>query len=638
MLDVMRRNIKSLAVTLWAVIGAFIIFIFVDWGMGRVDQPTGKSVVAMVNDQPITADAYREMYFSQLRRMRDMFGGRLDRNMIRQLNIESSVLESLVAEEIMVQEAARMGFAVTDEELRDAIVNNPSFQDNGRFIGAAQYERLLMMNHKTIPQFEAELRRQLLANKLRQVVTMPLSVSDADVRDSYYQSHEKVKIAYVLFKSVPDLMDLTDSELRAYFDKNRSQFDIPERRKGRYLVMEIERVRQQVNVTQKDIENYYSEHYDQWKVEEEVLAQRITIKSDKRSSDEARALVVKLLDRARKGEDFAKLARENSEDEVAAGGGDMGPIQRGGLSPVEEIAVFGAPEGTTTEPIETDGGWAIYKINKKTPASVRSLQEAEPQIRSVLSWERAREAMDKKVTEILKVAQESKSLDKAAQSSGLTVKESPFLAKGDEFPALADGGQFSQALFEAKQGEISGPLQLGASSVIYAYVASEAPRPAKFEEVAEKVKKALSAVKRKEEALAKAQEAMNAIGAGAKPEDVAKSRGAEVKDYEFARNSFIPDLGSSSYIDDRAFSAEPGVWIGPFRVKDGACVFRVVQKTPVLAEEFEKEKDATRQTLLDEKRNKFFDAYLQLLRKKKRIVIQSQTLADLNQMLVARAG
>ncbi len=639
MLDVMRRNIKSLAFTLWIVIGSFIFFIFVQWGMGRAERATGKSVIASINNEPIYADTYQETFQAQLRRMKDMFQQRMDRQMIQQLGLESSVIESLIAEELLVQEAERLGLVVSDSDVRDAILNNPNLQQNGRFIGKEQYERLLMMNKKTPAQFESELRRELLISKLRQLVTLPLTVSDAEVRTSYYETSEKVKIAFMMIKSVPDLYPgLIDAEVRSYFEKNHPRFDIPERRKGRYILLEVDRIRQKVNLTQKDIQSYYSDHIEQFRTEEQIDAQKIVVKWENRTKEEAKALATALLGRARKGEDFGKLARENSEDPLsAANGGETGPLTKGGLSEAEEAVLINQPEGSINEPIETDTAWVIYKINKKTPASERSLQEAEPQIRTILSWQKARQATDKKITEILHAAQEAKSLDKVAQTNSLTVKDSPLLAKGDEVPGLGDAGQFSQALFGIKKGEIDGPLHAGNGAIVYSVTDIEAPRPAKFEEVADKVRKALSGEKRREEAIAKAQQALAEIQAGAKTEDVAKKMSAAVKEQEFARNSYIEEVGNSSYLDDRAFGMEPGsTWTGPVSVKNGACIFRVVEKKPVADADFENKRESTRESLLQDKRNRFFDSYLQLLRKKNRVTVNTEALGEVNDMLLSR--
>lgn len=638
MLDVMRRNIKSLAVTLWAVIGAFILFIFVDWGMGRGDPTSGKSVLATINDEPIYADAYRDEFLSQMRRMQEMFRERWNNQMVRQMGLERSVIERLISQEVIVQEAEKLGIRVSDAELHDAIVSNPSFQEDGKFIGRERYQRLLLMNHKTWTQFEAELRRDLVVTKLRAAVTLPLSVSDKDVREAYYSGHEKVKISYLYVKSSPEAMEIPDVELRQYFEQNRTRFDLPERRKGRYVLLDIDRLKQQVNLTPKDIEEYYKDNEAQFTVEEQVDAQKIVVKWEKRGGkDASRKAADKVIEEARAGGDFGKLARESSDDPNASAGGVTGPIFKGGLSEAEEAVVFNQPEGAVTAPIETEDAWVIYKVTKKTPAHTRPLQEAEQQIRSILSWRKAREAMDKKTAEILAKAQKDKTLDKVAQQNGLTVKDSQLLAKGDEVEGLGDAGQLSQSLFAANQGEISGPLHVGSGSVLYSVVSIEPPRPAKLEEVAEKVKKALSALRRKEQAAAQAQAALDEIQAGAKPEDVARRMAAEVKEHEFARNSYIPDIGSSSYIDEKAFSMDSdSPWTGPVTVKEGACIFKVVQKTPVGAEEFEKEKESYRQNLLEEKRNGFFDSYVQLLKKKRNINIDAELLSAVNEAILGQ--
>jgi len=637
MLDVMRRNIKSLAFTLWLVIGSFIFFIFVQWGMGRAERTGGKAVLAQINDEPIYADQYRESFQGQLRRMKDMFRQPLDRQMIRQLGLENSVIESLIAEELLVQEAGRLGIKISDDDLREAILKDPSFQENGKFIGREKYERLLQMNRRTPPQYEAELRRQLLIDKLRKTVTLPLMVSDLEARESYYRTNEKAKASYMVVKSVTDLVpNLADAELKAYFEKNRARFEMPERRKGRYIFLDIDRLRQQVNLTPRDIESYYNEHIEQFTVEEQVEGQKIVISWESQPKEEAKKLADSIVARARKGEDFAKLAKENSKDPTAANGGETGPITRGSLGDVEETVVFSQTLGTISDPIETETAWMIYKVNSGTAATQRSLPEADPQIRTILSWQKARQAMDRKISEVLQNARDAKSLDKAAESGGLVVKETPLLAKGDETPGLNDAGQLSESLFVINKGDIDGPLSLGNGALVYTVTAVEPPRPSKYEEVTEKVRKALSDEKRIEEAAVRARQALAELQSGAKPEDVAKRAGTTLKEQEFSRDSYIEDIGPTSYIEEKAFGAESRpTWIGPIPVRGGVCLIRVIEKKPVLDADFEKEKENTRETLLQEKRSRFFESYLQLLRKKNRVYVSADVLSEVNDVLLS---
>lgn len=639
MLDVMRRNIKSLAVTLWVVIGAFILFIFVDWGMGRVDQTTGRSVIATVDKTPIYVDDYQDEFYLQMRRLREIYQSRMDKQMLRAMGIDQQVLQRLITQEVLVVEAERQGLMVSDAELRAAIVDNPSFQENGKFIGSERYQQILIRNRKTPAQFEETLRRELMSQKLVQTVTMPLSVSEREAREAYYAANEKVKISYVVVKAKGEPMEIPEAELKEFFEKNHDRFDMPERRKGQYVLIDTEKLRQQVNLTPKDIEQYYKENSQQFQLDEEVGAQKVLINWEKHGGrDAARTLAEQIVSKATAGEDFAALARAHSDDPTAQSGGDVGTLFKGGLSEIEEDAVFGTPEGGVTQPIETADAWVVYRVKSKTPARVRPLQEAETQIRSVLTWQKAREAMEKKTAEILRVARESKSLEAAAKQNNLTVQTTGLLGRNDEVPELRDAGQFANAIFDLKAGEINGPLHVGSGSAIYTLLSTEAPRKSSYEEVAEKVKKDLSARKRKEEAAATAQAMLAELTAGGKPEDVAKKAGLDLKEHEFTRNSSVPELGSSSYIDDIAFGMEAGApWAGPVLVKDGACVFTVVSKTPVSAEQFEKEKTEYARNLTEDRRGKFFEAYTDLLKKRHTISINSDILAQVNESLYGQA-
>ena len=124
----MRKNLKSLAPTLWFVIIAFIISIFAVWGgAGRLGESRGENVLIKVGSRKITADEYIETLRAQLQSMQQEFQ-ELNAEFIQQLNIPRQVQEQLTQKAVLLQFAERLGLKATDEEIREQIINLPVFQ------------------------------------------------------------------------------------------------------------------------------------------------------------------------------------------------------------------------------------------------------------------------------------------------------------------------------------------------------------------------------------------------------------------------------------------------------------------------------------------------------------------------------
>ncbi len=171
MLKSMRSNLKSLSWTLWLVILAFIGFIFVQWGSGRFESEGLDRDVAAVGRFTISGEEFQKNLVQSLEMYSKQFKNNFSRQAINQLGIAEQVLQGMISGRIVQGEAAKLKLQVSDAELQDAIRTHPAFQRNGQFIGSEEYERLLAYNHMTVLDFENSLRKDLLANKLKELVT-----------------------------------------------------------------------------------------------------------------------------------------------------------------------------------------------------------------------------------------------------------------------------------------------------------------------------------------------------------------------------------------------------------------------------------------------------------------------------------
>src|SRR5215831_6085535 len=283
MLDRMRRHMSWLKWSLGLVCLAFIIFYIPDFLRSGSATADSSDTVARVEGQEITANEFRRTYQAQLQAYRSAYGGQMSEQLLKQLGVEQQILQQMVDERAALAEARRLGITVSDAEVRQRILAIPAFQENGAFIGEQRYQQLLRLQRPPMSasDFEDNVRRQLTIQKLRSSLTDWLSVADKDLEQEYRRRNDKVKLAVVSFTADKFRGQVTasDADVASYFDGHKDNFKIPEKRKIRYLLIDIEALRAKVVVPAAEIERAYNNSMEQYSTPEQVRASHILLKT-----------------------------------------------------------------------------------------------------------------------------------------------------------------------------------------------------------------------------------------------------------------------------------------------------------------------------------------------------------------------
>ena len=234
---------------------AFVIFYIPDFlrGSTGADAASGDTV-AMVEGHEITADEFRRTYQAQLQAYRIAYGGNMNEQLLKQLGIEQQILQQMVDERAALAEADRLGIKVSDEEVRQRIFAIPAFQENGAFIGEQRYQQLLRVAAAADDRRRVRGQRPPLADvdKLRASLTDWLSVSDKELEQEYRRRNDKVKLAVVELHGRQRSARQVDGDRRRRRDAtstaHKDDFKIPEKRKVRYLLIDIDALRAKVTV------------------------------------------------------------------------------------------------------------------------------------------------------------------------------------------------------------------------------------------------------------------------------------------------------------------------------------------------------------------------------------------------------
>lgn len=644
MLKTFRENFKHLKWVLWLVIAIFVVFVFVDWGMGSTRSGRGGAdYAAKVGSSKITEAEFRREYVQAEDRYRQMYGQSFSPELARTMNLPSQVLNSLVDRRLLRDEAARLGLTVSDDEVTARILRmrdqqgNLLFVKDGGFVGEATYRRMLAGANLSPEGFEADTREQVLMEKLNRFVSSSAFVADDELRADFEGRTVKAKIAYALVPApavAPDAV--SDAEAEALFKKDPSKYQLPERRKAKYLLVESAQLRAEVarKVTDADVAAEYSKNLEAYKKGEEVTVRHILYKSDGTPAADAaaRGKAEAAVKKLKAGADFAALAKAESEDPGSKGsGGDLGAVSRGRMVKEFEDAAFGAAQGEIVGPVKSPFGFHVLQVTGKTAERVQPLFEVASSIRARLEEARAGDEARRLAREladrVVKLGKKPSDDDlRKLTRPGVTFNETELLGRSDAPAGIGPNQAFMQVLFDLPVGEVSEPVATARGEAIVKTVEVKPAGPATFPDVKARVKADLVGKKQEELALSAARSAM---GAGTTVEDAAKAAGVKVETPEaFPKAGPVPGLGASKSLLDAVFAAAAGETKGPVWVAGrGAAIFRVVEVTPFDPVAFDKQKVEATERLRQQKAGRLFQSLVQRLRTESKIEVNRELLA-----------
>jgi peptidyl-prolyl cis-trans isomerase D len=633
MLDRMRRHKNWLKWSLFIVVVAFVA-LYIPSFLADQNAAGPGGVVASVDGRDITVNRFRRAYQQQINQFRQYNGGNIDESMLRKLGIEQRVVQQLIEEEATLAEARRQGIAASDAEVRARIVALPAFQENGQFIGDARYRQILGAQNPPIRphEFEEDVRRSIMAEKLQGALTDWITVPDSEVETEFKRRNEKVKLAYVSFPAdkFKDGITVGDDEIAKHFEANKEAYRIPEKRKVKYALIDQDAIRQKISISQQDSQRYFDENRQQYATPEKVQASHILLKTAGKDDAAVKKQADELLAKLKGGADFAETARKISEDPVsAAKGGDLGFFERPAMVKEFSDAAFALEPGQLSEVVKSQFGYHIIKTIAKQAATTSTLEQVRPQIEDAIKYERAAKEVDRVATSLAGKLTTPQDLDTVAKASGLTVGETAFFGRTDPIiPGLGSAPAAAARAFELKQGEVSEALRTPQGQVFVTVTGTQESRLPTLEEVKARVRDDLQKTKATDVARQKA----TALVAQLKSGDftaAAKSAGLEAKTTDLiTRGQPIPDVGASGAVDTAAFDLPAGGVSEAITTDTGAVIVKVLEKKAPTADEIKNGRDTVKSQLLNQQRQRFFAAYMAKARERMTIRSNPEVLAQ----------
>ncbi len=519
------------------------------------------------------------------------------------------MVQDLVSERALAYEADRLGFQVTDAELRDSIRQSiPSLFPDGNFVGKETYAAMLAQQNLSIEDFESDLRRQILITRLRNIALEGMVVTPAEVEQAYHKKNDKVKVEWVKIandkyraESEPTL-----AEMQSYYNSNKLTYQKPERKNLALLVADQSKLEQNINPTDAELRRLYDQNKDQYRTPERVDVRHILLKTTDKPASEEPKIKAKAEDiekQLKAGANFADLAKKYSEDPGSSQtGGEYKGVVRGQMVPEFEQTAFSLKPGQVSDPVKTTYGYHIIEVEKHEDARLRPFEEVKNEIAANIKKQRASDQMqqiaDKAQSDLRKDPDHP---EKVAAEFNMQLVKADGVEPGKPVPEVGTSNDFDQSLIGLKKGEVSQPVALPNNKIVLAVVTDIVPpQPAPFDEVKDQIKTTMTAGRERVAVQKHAQELLDkAKSMGGDLEKAAKSLGLEAKmSNPVGATDTIEGIGSVSTFAE-AFSRPNGTLLGPLNIVDGMVVAKVVERVPAdpskLAEE--------RAGLIDELKN-----------------------------------
>jgi peptidyl-prolyl cis-trans isomerase D len=589
--------------------------------------------VVKVNGESVSAVTYQRTYRNVLEQARQAFGPRWSPELERALNLREQVLERLVADRVIAQRAEAEGVQISDAELADQITRIPAFRDGGRF-SRDRYLQVLKRNGLEVAAFEADLRLELVRQKLQGLVADGARVSEAEARQHWETTREKVRATYlrVAAEPVPASFTAPDAELEAYHKAHPAEFTPPERR--RVLLAHLPGSSVPVPVpTDAEVETAYQERRGQFETPGRARVAHILVRvptvGGSQAEDAARAKAEAALGRVRGGADFGQVAREVSEDAgTASKGGELGTFAAGELTPELDQAIAKLKAGELAGPVRTPFGFHVIKVLEVTPASRRELKEVATTLRATLAAEGQLRALRDRADEAQRALLTAADFTAEARKRGLTVRELGPLARTDTLAGLGPVAEATDAIFALAPDGVSAPIKVTDGYAVFKLVERQESRLRPVAEARADVLRAVGREKAQQAALAKARALGAAWRKGEDPRALAKREGATVG-----------ELGSLSRVEP-ATDRDLGPVLGPVALglpagavsepvvgpQGGVYVVRADARQRADAAGFEAARREVEAQLLQQKRAQLWQGWLAAARAPAKVEVNRQVL------------
>lgn len=475
---------------------ALISIPFVLWGIGEYFQGGKDAPVATVNGQEISAQMLDQAYGQERQRMAQAFGGSVPPDMLEGMGVKRQVLDSLILREVLRQYAHEHGLRVSDAELAAVLRGVPAFQENGAF-SQQRYEQVLGLQGQNPLSFEADVRQDLVLEQLQRGIALSSFGVDAEVDGFLRLRGQSRAVEVYTIPATPRRAAIKPDEaaLQAYFTEHAQDFRRAERVRLDAIELSVEAMSGNMQPSEEDVRRAYEDYLSREQQRERREARHILITPPVDGDmAAARKQMDEIRERLTKGESFEALAKQYSQDTgSAAEGGQLGMVERGMMVEPFEKALFALKQGEVSEPVQTEFGFHLIRLDRIEQVKPKSLNEVRDAMLKDARHRMAEEQFHDLADRLATLAYEQPdSLKPAAEQLGLQVTSTAWITR-DKGEGIGSNAKLRTAAFGAEvleQGRNSDLIDLGDNHVAVVRVAEhEAAADQPFEAVRAEVER-----------------------------------------------------------------------------------------------------------------------------------------------------
>lgn len=596
MMDFLRKYMKQIFLV---VMVAFIATIIFSWGMGGFkDKGSGveQGIIGVVNGQKIQFQQFAMAVDQQVNMAREQ-AGEQELSEYRIKAIRDRVWEEMVQNILYGEEIKRQNIVATPEEIVFQLRNNPPefLRQNEQFLTDGQFDMTKYQQALSDPRnydawipIENFLRSSLPMNKLQQYILATVRVTDDELLHAYKLENEKVNAKYIYFNPalVPmESIDVTDEEIEKYYNENQEEFFEPEMRAIQYASM----------------------------------------RNQPSANDSSQSLqdALDAIKRINQGTDFADMAQESDDEGTRENGGDLGFFGKGQMVKPFEDAAFSAKIRDIVGPVLTQHGYHVIQVLARKYEDGETKVQARHILYKVKISPETYDHIQEKAQYLYEEAQEAgrDEFMQLAEAEGMDYRETQPFEQGNFIPGLGMSSRITYYTYAEKLGYVGRPTTAGDKIVIYRVSEIKKPRTKPLDDVKSSIKVTLQKEKQKAKAGEQCQLAWQKISGGTDIETVAAQDSLEFHETGlFGLQAYVTRIGREVPFSGAAFKLNVGELSGPIEAERGFYILQVIDKQDIDESNFENEKEAQRQRVMQMKQNQIYMAWMNRLKENADIV------------------
>ena len=585
------------------IVMGLLIVAFGIWGIADIFHGFGQSNLATVGGTQISTEQFREIYNDRLQQIGRQFGRSLSPDQVRALGLDRQVLQQVIAEAALDEDARRKGLNASDEEIKRRIMSDPNFKGANNAFDPARFAGLIRQMGYTEQRYVTEQRQTELRRQIAGTVAAGVEPSKTllDMLNRFQNEQRTIDYVKLGAAQAGNIDPPTPDQLASYFDAHKVQFRAPEFRKIAFVVMTPESIAKSITVSDEDAKKAYEEQKDKLSTPEKRQLWQMVFPN----VTEAQAARSKI----QAGASFDDIAKERG---LAASDVDLGTVTRSEIiDPATAEAAFSLKTDEVSQPIQGKFGVALVKVGKIEPGNQPTYDSVAAKLKHDIAVDRARAEVNDLHNKMEDERGGGASVVEAAKKLGLTavtidaVDRSGRAPDGKPVAGLPPGVELIAQAFASDVGVDNETLQIGNNGYVWFDVLGVTPsRERTLDEVKDKVEAGWRNEQIGSRLMTKATDMVRTLDQGGKLADEAARLGLKVESASGIKRDGTAAGLPGAVIAAVFRTARDGAGQAPGAGPDDWVVFRVTDvKVPPLdlaSDEMKKLKDGLQRALADE--------------------------------------